>query len=124
MKLEQTQADINAYGRKYNFYYNEESKTIVCATLYKGQPVRGIAKCDPDDVFDIDLGKKLSYLRCVQKFAQKKLKHAQNVKQKAFDVVVKSRYSLYKACQFVADAELQFDVAMDELVKFESKLNN
>jgi hypothetical protein len=76
MKLEKNYADITAYGEKYHFYHNAETGTIVCTTLYKGQMVRGIAKCSPEDDFDIEIGKKLAYLRCKQKFFKKKVKRA------------------------------------------------
>ena len=124
MKLEQTYSDINAYGEKYHFYYHEENKTIVCTTLYKEKMVRGIAKCDPEDEFNLEIGKKLAYLRCRKKFARKKLKHALQAERNAFIVEARAKHNLDNACDFVSDSEAQFANAINELAKFEAKLNN
>lgn len=124
MKLEQTNSDINVYGKKYHFYYNEESRTIVCTTTYKGQMVRGIAKCDPNDEFDLDDGKKLAYLRCKAKFARKKLRRASKACLDAFVVANRANYNLDKAQEFKEDSDAQLTSALNELRDFEAKLNN
>lgn len=123
MKLEQTYSDINAYGEKYHFYYHEENRTIVCTTLYKGQMVRGIAKCNPDDEFNLEGGKKLAYLRCKAKFARKKLRRATKARDDAFIVANRANHYLEKAREFVADSEMLLDNALNELKEFEAKLN-
>lgn len=124
MKLEQTNDDIKTYGEKYHFYYHEDKKTVVCTTLYKGQMVRGIAKCDPEDEFDLEFGKKVAYLRCKAKFARKKFKHALKVEREAFVVANKAKYHLDKASEFVSDAEMQLVNAMVELNDLETRMNN
>lgn len=124
MKLEQTYSDINAYGEKYHFYYHEENKTIVCTTLYKEQMVRGIAKCYPEDEFNLEVGKKLAYLRCKKKFARKKLKRALRAEHDAFIAEARAKYNLDSACEFVSDSETQLADAINELAEFEAKLNN
>ena len=123
MKLEQTNSDINVYGKKYHFYYNEENRTVVCTTTYKGQMVRGVAKCDPEDDFHIELGKTLAYLRCKTKFARKKLRHALKAEREAFVVANRAQYNLDKACEFVSDSEMQLECVENELKEFEAKLN-
>lgn len=123
MKLEQTQSDINQYGEKYHFYYNEDSKTIICTTLYKCQMVRGIAKCDPSDEFNIDDGKKLAYLRCRYKFSHKKLKHSHKVCNELLRAFSAMQRKLIKAHEFVNDSEDQFEAAHKELASFELQLN-
>ena len=124
MKLEQTIDDIKAYGNKYHFYYHEENRTVVCTTLYKGQMVRGISKCDPEDEFDLEFGKLYAYLRCHAKFARKKLKHALKVERDAFVVANRAKYRLDKACEFVSDSEVQLENALNELHEFEANFNN
>ena len=124
MKLEKTKSDIAEYGEKYHFYHNPDSGSVVCTTMYKGQMVRGIAKCDPEDEFNIDFGKKLAYLRCKAKFARKKFKHALRVERDAFVAANRAKYNLDKACEFVSDSELQLVNAMVELNDFETKINS
>ena len=122
MKLEQTNADISTYGKKYHFYYNEENQTIVCTTIYKGQMVRGIAKCSPEDNFDIDIGKRLAYFRCKQKFAQKKLNRALKVYKDAVAMEAKARNDFSKAAEFVSDSGHQLRLASNELINLEREL--
>ncbi len=123
MKLATSNEDLMTYGRKYNFYYNEDSKTIVCTTLYKGQMARGIAKCDPTDNFDMDTGKKLAYLRCKQKFARKKLKRANKAYSDAIAAEARAKNNLCKAADFLDDAVFQLSAAKHELDMFEKSLN-
>lgn len=123
MKLNTSYADLQEYGEKYHFYYHEENKTVVCTTLYKGQMVRGIAKCSPEDNFSMGAGKKLAYLRCKKKFLRKKLKRAFEAKRDAVLAEARAKNNLAKACEFVSDAQSQLETAEAELAAFESFLN-
>ena len=122
MKLTQTNSDISNYGEKYHFYHNVDTGTIVCTTLYKGQMVRGIAKCSPEDRFDVETGKKLAYLRCKAKFARKKLRRAEKAYDEAVVVAARAQNNLNKATYFVNDSDYQLTIATDELTVFERKL--
>ena len=51
-------------------------KTIIAISSYAGKPVRGKAKCEPGDDYDIALGEKLAALRCNLKIAKKRSKNA------------------------------------------------
>ena len=123
MKLEQTYSDIAVYGKKYHFYHNKDSGTIVCTVLYKGQIVRGTAKCSPEDDFNIGVGKQLAYLRCRKKLIKKKLKRARKAYNKAFEDDIKAKNNLYKAYEFVTDSEIQFNNVNKELAELEAALN-
>lgn len=122
MKLETTHSDLVDYGEKYNFHYNSDTKTVVCTTRYKGQTVRGIAKCSPEDNFDITVGKKLAYLRCRQKFARKKLKRAHRAYADALCIEARARNNFYKATEFVNDSDYQLELATNDLINFEREL--
>lgn len=60
---------------KYNYFTDEKNKVIAVAT-YAGKPVRGVAKCDPQDSFDLDTGKELAAARCNMKVAKKRQANA------------------------------------------------
>jgi hypothetical protein len=122
MKLEKTYADIAAYGEKYHFYHNADNGTIVCTTMYKGQMVRGIAKCSPEDNFDIETGKKLAYLRCKEKFSRKKLRRARSAYEESVIVEARAKNNLNKAVDFVNDSNYQLELATNELINFENEL--
>lgn len=124
MKLGSTYEDYLEYGDRYKFYYNKDEETIICTTLYKCQVVRGIAKCNPEDEFNLELGKKLAYLRCRKKFLRKKLKRALQVERDAIIAEARAKCNLANACDFVSDSEIQFNNTINELAKFEAELNN
>lgn len=124
MNSTNTSSDVTKYGDKYHFYYNFANNTVVCITFYKGQTIRGAAKCNPDDNFNLDVGRRLAYLRCKQKFAKKKLKHSRKVYNESAIISAKAKNNFEKAREFMNDSEMQFENANNELIKFESELNN
>lgn len=123
MELTKTYSDIAEYGEKYHFYSNAANGTVVCMTLYKGKIVRGTAKCSPEDDFDIAIGKRLAYLRCRQKFFKKKFKQARNVYGEAVIENARAINNLYKARDFMNDAETQYTNANNELTELEAGLS-
>lgn len=56
----------------YSFLVSD--RKVVCSSTYAGKPVVGVAKCAPEDVFNVEYGKKLARLRCDLKVAKKRLK--------------------------------------------------
>lgn len=124
MELTKTYSDIAEYGNKYHFYHNIETGTVVCTRLYKGRTIRGVAKCDPKDKFNIETGKRLAYMRCKQKFMRKKLKHARDICVEAIKEYVKAQNTYNIALEFVNDVEMQLDALNNEIVGFEQTINN
>lgn len=49
---------------------------VKAVTLYEGKAVYALAKCDPNDNFDIEFGKKLALKRLDQKIALKRAAHS------------------------------------------------
>ena len=122
MKLGSTYEDYLEYGDRYKFYYNKDGKTVICTNLYKGQVIRGVSKCNPEDEFNLELGKKLAYLRCRKKVLHKKLKRAYKAEHDAIIAESRAKYNLYGAREFVSDSEMQLDKIIDELVTLEGQL--
>lgn len=56
-------------------YYTNEKDVVVAVTHYAGRTVRGVAKCNPADTFDFELGKRIAKAKCEVKVAKKRLKH-------------------------------------------------
>lgn len=65
--------------RKFEYKYkiDKEHKTIVALSSFAGRTVVGVAKCSPEDTFDIEAGKKLAAARCALKVAEKRMKRAE-----------------------------------------------
>lgn len=63
----------NYETKVYNYVDKKTGKQIVKAvTMYAGKSISAVAKCDPQDVFDLDFGAKLALLRLDQKIAIKR----------------------------------------------------
>lgn len=60
---------------KYKFYSFERNgvRMVSAVSTYAGKTVRGTAKCDPRDNFDMDSGKRLAAARCSAKVAEKRV---------------------------------------------------
>ena len=101
----------------YNFYVDEKNKKVIAVCHYGGKSIRGVAKCSPEDIFDIEYGKKLAVARAEVKVAQAKIRNAATkylAAAKAADIAEK-RFDDMK--QYYMDAVDQCDVAMEALVK-------
>lgn len=59
--------------RNYRVVHADD-KQVVVAAKYRGKSVRAVAKCNPNDTFDLAFGERLATLRCKEKVAAKKAK--------------------------------------------------
>ncbi len=123
MELKKTNEDTISYGRKYHFYYNADNNSVICTRSYKDQTIRGVAKCDPEDNFNMNDGKKLSYLRCRKKHAKKKRNRAHKAYMDALIAAAAAQDNLSKMRGFFGDSEIQLQNATEELEAFENMLN-
>ena len=57
------------------FTYSFSENRVYCMTFYAGKTVKGVAKRDPEDEFDLEAGKKLARARCNYKLRKKQLKN-------------------------------------------------
>ena len=89
---------------RYNYVVVPEKKKVVAYSTYAGQSVRGVAKCAPDDEFDVEFGKKLAAARCNVKVARKRLKRALEMRDAAWDEYLKAEDRLLKEEDYVDDA--------------------
>lgn len=89
---------------RYNYVVIPEKKKVVAYSSYAGQSVRGVAKCAPDDEFDVEFGKKLAAARCNVKVARKRLKRALEMRDVAWQEYLKAEDRLLKEEDYVDDA--------------------
>lgn len=65
---------------KYKFYVGKRADgtpyKVIAVSSFAGQPVRGVAVCNPRDEFDLEKGKALAAARCNFKVAQKRYRRA------------------------------------------------
>lgn len=100
-----------------------DNKTIV-VSKYAGKPVRGIAKCDPNDLYNGVFGERLAKARCDLKVSEKRqlraaeltsqaltqLEHAQARVEKMMLYLKESTEEVAAAEQLVRDIEAEAGV--------------
>ncbi len=74
---------------RYRFYVTDNK--VICVSSYAGKAVRGIAKCDPKDTFNLEDGKKLAMTRCDYKIAQKRVLRARAMHAEATKALAAAR---------------------------------
>ena len=89
---------------RYNYVVIPEKRKVVAYSSYAGQSVRGVAKCAPDDEFDVEFGKKLAAARCDVKVARRRLKRAQTRRNIAWDNYISAEEALMKEEDYIDDA--------------------
>lgn len=62
---------------KYKFYVSDKNRKVIAVSTYEGKAVRGVAKADPRDEFDVEKGKQLAAARCAEKIAKRRARRAQ-----------------------------------------------
>ena len=62
--------------KNYNYKYIVTKNMVIAISTYAGRTVRGVAKCHPNDTFDVEFGKKLATARCNAKIAAKRFMRA------------------------------------------------
>ena len=103
---------------KYKVYQFKNEKgglTVVAASTYAGKTVKGYAKCDPRDEFDIEKGKKLAAAHCNLKIAEKRKMRASTKYIEASVAADKAAEHFDRMKQYFMDADDQVDAAAAEL---------
>ena len=106
---------------KYKFYETPDNKVIAIST-YAGKTVKGIAKTDPRDEFDLEYGKKLAAARCAVKVAKKRQARANRQVRKASDQMARAYAYLEKMRKYQNDATSDYNEAIFNLMDVEEKV--
>lgn len=106
---------------KYNYYNTKNS--VVCVSYYAGKPVKGIAKCNPEDEFDLEVGKKLAKLRVDAKIATKKAKYAADKYYAARKAYQDAKAHLEDMSSFMNKTADEMIAVRTELEKYEAELS-
>lgn len=75
-------------------HVDSDAKVVVATSTYAGKTVRGVARCHPNDEFDIDKGVQLAVYRCNLKVADKR-------QARAARKVKEAKLALYEAQVFL-----------------------
>lgn len=105
---------------KYQFYTTKNK--VVAVSTYAGKTVRGIAKADPRDNFDLEAGKKLAAARCAARIAMKRKSRAQKEFDKARDAYEKAQARFEKMNLYWQDSKKAAVMAEAEVTRILNEL--
>ena len=88
---------------KYRFY--EGNGKVVAVSTYAGKTVRGVAKCDPRDEFDVEKGKALAAARCAERVAAKRQARAKVEFDRAYANFAKAQKRLEDMNVYMIDSK-------------------
>ncbi len=106
---------------KYNYFTDGENKVVAVAT-YAGKPVRGVAKCDPNDNFDLATGKELAAARCNAKIAKKRQANAFKQMSVAKAQLEQAQKQYHNMVNYYEDACEALDAATVSVADIENRL--
>lgn len=104
----------------YKVYVDEKNKTVIAVCRYAGRNIRAVAKCAPEDTFNIEFGTKLAKARCDLKVARAKNQNASAAYMKASIAADEAQRKYDKMKQYYIDSVDQFDEAyatVDSIIK-------
>ena len=102
---------------KYNIIVH--GNEVIAISTYAGKTVKGIAKTDPRDEFDVEKGKALAIARCSAKIAMKRQNRAKKCLAVAQARLEDAQRWVKKMTDYSTDATQAFQKAFDELYKIE-----
>ena len=94
-----------------NYKYIETPNKVIALSTYAGKTVRGVAKCHPNDTFNVEFGRKLAAARCNAKIAAKRAINAQKKYWVAHDEYQKANRAFEKYSQYYIEAVAQLNKA-------------
>ena len=97
----------------YRIY--ETPNKVIAVSSFAGQTVRGVAKCNPADEFDVEKGAALAAARCGLKIAEKRVKRAYSKVDEAKANVDAAIKHLSEMLKYQSDAEANLNGAQFEL---------
>ena len=100
----------------YKIYVDEKNKTVIAVCRYAGRNIRAVAKCAPEDTFNIEFGTKLAKARCDVKVAKVKIQNASNAYMKASVAADEAQRKYDKMKNYYMDSVDQFDKASAAVV--------
>lgn len=105
---------------KYRFITTD--KMVIAISTYAGKNVKGVAKADPRDTFDIEKGKLLAASRCNAKIARKRAMRAKRKYAEAEKLLAAAQKHMKDMDAYYKDAKAEYAVSLGELTKIEASM--
>jgi hypothetical protein len=110
------------YNYTYSYIIDKDNRTVTAISEYAGKPVKGIAKCSPEDVFNEDIGLKLAIARCKAKIADKQYKTTKEKVKRAQFLVSQANKRLEKARKERKSTFRDMCLSLGEKIRIEKDL--
>ena len=99
--------------KNYNYKYVViPGEKVIAISTYAGRTVKGVAKCHPNDEFDVEFGKKLAAARCNEKITYKRLTRALNKYIEAVNESVAADEKMKRMKDYMLDAGAAHEEAL------------
>ena len=95
---------------------------VIAVSTYAGKTVKGRAKCDPRDGYDLEKGKELAAARCAEKVAKKRAKRAEKKYNEACIQFEVASNHLAKMKKYKDDAKADYSKALWYTIDILSKM--
>lgn len=111
---------------KYQIYKHTNKdgvKEIIAVSTYAGKCVRGVAKCDPRDEYNEEIGAALAVGRCAARISEKRRCRADKMLNEAQAKVQEAKRHEVKMGNYYSDAVKQEKEAKEWLANLEKEFN-
>lgn len=106
---------------RYKFFTNSKGH-VYAVSSYCGKTVKGVAKCDPKDTFDLEKGKKIAAMRCNVKICALRAKRMRKKVEEARKALIDATNFLEKMEDFQFNADADYHFAIEDLINFMDEL--
>lgn len=103
-------------------HVDSDAKVVVATSTYAGKTVRGVARCHPNDEFDMDKGIQLAVYRCNLKVAAKRQARAARKVKEAKLALYEAQVFLDKMLDYRAQSVLDYLSIKDDLEDIETNV--
>ena len=94
---------------RYNTYTADNK--IIVVSRYAGKTVRGVAKCDPQDMYNGVYGERLAKARCDKKVCEKRKMRAAQLANEAAEKLIAAQARLEKMMAYLKDTTIDLEEA-------------
>jgi len=107
-----------------NYKYVVTPNKVIALSTYAGRTVRGVAKCHPNDTFDVEFGKALAAARCNRKVAEKRYARARYEYNKLCEELKRFNERARKVTDYLKDAADAEKEAIFAVAKLQESIHN
>lgn len=87
------------------YKYVKVGNKVMAISTYAGKTVKGTAKCDPKDEYDVEFGKTLAAARCNEKVSRRRFNRAKAKFDEATKLYKEAEAHLIKMTKYLNDAD-------------------